>query len=126
MIKPGLIALIVTLLAYLTAQTIKGFFQKNKSFFTYGGNPSTHAASCAAFSTSVFLLEGPSLVFALSLLLTVIVVSDAVKLRQPVGQIATAVNKAHKTQLPESLGHTSFQVLTGLILGILIALLMLL
>jgi uncharacterized protein len=129
--EPGLNLLLSTLIAYLCAQAIKALIGARqgfsfKRFFSYGRMPSGHAATASAFATGVYILQGPSLLFAFCVFFAFIISSDAVKFRRPAGLTAAAVNRAHNAGLQESLGHTFPQVAAGLLLGILVAIILML
>jgi len=102
--------------------------------FRLGGMPSSHSAAVCAAATSIGLREGFSTsIFALAFGLSLIVMIDAQSVRRAAGQQARLLNqivdemfKAHRLsqeKLVEFLGHTRMEVLFGMILGILCALL---
>ena len=101
-----------------------------KVMFHTGGMPSSHTAFVISASTAIYFLEGVSNLFALSLIVCLIVMADAIGLRTAVGKQATLINriidefiksKTIKTErLYELLGHTPLQTLAGFILGILV------
>ncbi len=104
-----------------------------KEFDSYGGMPSSHAAfmgSALIESWQGFGINSP--IFALVMFLTFIVLRDAVGLRMTIGKHAHMINQL-VADLPDHLedkyphleprqGHTYAQVLAGLTLGIVIAL----
>src|SRR5690606_38438869 len=104
-----------------------------KEFDSYGGIPSSHAAfmgSALIESWQGFGINSP--IFALVMFLTFIVLRDAVGLRMTIGKHAHMINQL-VADLPDHLedkyphleprqGHTYAQVLAGLTLGIVIAL----
>lgn len=101
-----------------------------RRFVETGGMPSSHAASVMALSTCVGLREGvSSVLFAVSLYFSIVVMYDAAGLRRAAGRQATLLNRilnehikmpgAPHQQLRELLGHTPFEVLVGAIIGIL-------
>lgn len=106
-----------------------------KIFTTTGGMPSSHTAGVIALSTSVALIEGTqSLLFAISLGFSLIVMQDASGVRRAAGKTAATLNrlvdefvqKNHEVKpyeaLKELLGHTPLEVFCGMILGIIIPL----
>jgi len=126
------------LLAYALASLIKVFFHYLGTdkwdwmvFFRTGGMPSSHTASVTAMATSIYLLEGPSNLFMVCLIVASIVISDAIGLRRSVGKQAQVLNKMSQEirhfrtfrpkRVQELLGHTPKQALAGLVLGILVA-----
>jgi uncharacterized protein len=126
------------IIAYTVASIVKVFFYwlgtdewNLMVFFKTGGMPSSHMASVASMTTSVYLLEGASNLFMVSLIVSSIVLADAVGLRRSVGKQAKILNKVadefkhfrkfRTRRLYELVGHTPKQGLAGLILGILIA-----
>ncbi len=124
--------------AYLSASIIKILLKyiaydelDFMMFFRTGGMPSSHTASVTAMTTAIYFTEGTSNLFVLSLIVSMIIISDAVGVRRAAGKQAQIINKMvhdykyfkkFKTKrLYELLGHTPKQVLMGLILGILVA-----
>lgn len=101
-----------------------------RRFVETGGMPSSHAASVMSLSTCVGLREGfGSVLFAICLYFSLIVMYDAAGLRRAAGRQATLLNRilnehiqmpgAPHQQLRELLGHTPFEVLVGAVLGVL-------
>ncbi len=132
--------LVVALLACLSAQGLKLIIElvRNrkidiKYLVTTGGMPSAHSALVGALATSVGLTMGwSSPEFAIACLFAVIVMYDAAGVRQAAGKQAKILNQLvdelfqeehnlNEERLKELLGHTPFQVLVGLSLGISIA-----
>lgn len=132
--------LLVALLACLTAQGLKlaiELIRNRKVNFRYlvttGGMPSAHSALVGALATSVGLTMGwSSPEFAIACLFAIIVMYDAAGVRQAAGKQAKILNQLidelfqeehnlNEERLKELLGHTPFQVLVGLSLGISIA-----
>lgn len=132
--------LVVALLACLTAQGLKLIIElvRNRKvniryLVTTGGMPSAHSALVGALATSVGLTMGwSSAEFAIACLFAIIVMYDAAGVRQAAGKQAKILNQLidelfqeehnlNEERLKELLGHTPFQVLVGLSLGISIA-----
>ena len=127
---------------WLTAQVLKGFtgifrlkrFTVTEFLFGTGGMPSSHtAAVCAVVSACAIMFGVGSYQFALSGVLAMIVMRDAMGMRRQVGEHAKALNiifkelaDAHNdptlTQkaLAELVGHTPLQVFVGAIVGVLV------
>ena len=136
--------LMSAVVAWLSAQIIKiftGVFQNRKIslrvlLFSTGGMPSSHAAAVVALATAVDLSQGfGTPMFAVSGVLSVIVMIDASGVRYETGKQATIINRITKelfsgkmeeinTGLKELVGHTPFQVFMGFLLGISVAALM--
>ena len=131
--------LIVSVLACLMAQASKlvvEFVQHGKInirvLTTTGGMPSAHSAFVAALATGVGQRIGwSSPEFALAVVFAVIVMYDAAGVRQAAGKQARILNQIidelfqehphlNEDRLKELLGHTPFQVIVGLALGIVI------
>lgn len=84
-----------------------------------GGMPSGHASSFVAATTCVGLLEGfDSVVFALGVCFTLIVLYDSVNVRFIVGEQGKALNKIISRPIRIAEGHTITEVLFGILLGI--------
>jgi acid phosphatase family membrane protein YuiD len=101
-----------------------------RRFVETGGMPSSHAASVMALSTCVGLAEGfQSVLFAVSLYFSLIVMYDAAGLRRAAGRQAGLLNRilnehiqlpgAPHQQLRELLGHTPIEVFVGAVIGVL-------
>ena len=87
-----------------------------------GGMPSTHSAFVVSLSTIIYLVEGLSTSFVISIVLAVIVMRDAFGVRRSVGNEGKAIEKlfkAHKikSKFHYSIGHTPLQVTVGSIIG---------
>jgi acid phosphatase family membrane protein YuiD len=132
---------LVTLWSWLLSQIIKNaiYILKYKRFnfkllLTSGGMPSSHSATVSALVTAVGKIEGvSSSIFVVTLILAVIVITDAVGVRRAAGQQARILNlmleeyykegKVRQARLKELIGHTPFEVIIGCILGITVGLL---
>ena len=100
-----------------------------------GGMPSSHSSTVCALATAVAFEYGAgSFEFAISLIMAIIVMYDAMGVRRETGIQANLLNTIVLTfkemgrsefsatdKLKEFVGHTPLQVLAGAILGILIA-----
>lgn len=134
--------LVNALYAWLAAQVLKTIIYAvvNKSLdfqrlFGDGGMPSGHSATVTALATTAALSYGlASPVFAVSFILAIIVMHDAMGVRLEAGKHAKAINElmellgsdrvAPEEKLQEFLGHTPLQVLFGAILGFVISLIL--
>ena len=93
-----------------------------------GGMPSSHSAFVVALACIIYLQEGTTSAFAISLVLALIVIRDAFGVRRSVGMEGKAIEKLfrmHKirSRFHYSLGHTPAQVGVGALVGLVIALL---
>ncbi len=102
-----------------------------------GGMPSSHSATVCALATAAGMTYGgSSFEFAISVILAIIVMHDAMGVRRETGIQARVINEmleaftnmgkemSPEEKLKEFVGHTPLQVLAGAILGILIAVMM--
>ncbi len=125
--------------AWFNAQVLKTiiYWVVNKKFdiwrlFGDGGMPSGHSATVTSIAMISALIYGTgSFQFAISTMLAVIVCHDAMGVRQETGKQAKVLNEIMKSfdillkdalpevKLKEFVGHTPFQVFTGIIIGIL-------
>lgn len=100
-----------------------------------GGMPSCHSATVCALTTSIIINQGiHSPLFAMSAILSIIVMYDARGVRRETGLQATVLNEiidiveklgadvSYDEKLKEFIGHTPLQVLVGAIFGICVAL----
>ena len=100
-----------------------------KRFWETGGMPSSHSATVCGLAAAAAIREGfTSSVFALSLVLATVVMYDAMGVRQAAGQHDREINEIKKQlgdddsdNLPEKLGHRPTEVMSGAVLGIVIA-----
>jgi acid phosphatase family membrane protein YuiD len=131
--------LMVTLLAWAIAQTIKvalGVLRTKKFDFRWfigtGGMPSAHAAGSSALAIIIGLEYGfQTLVFALAAVFAMVTMFDAQGVRRSTGKQAELLNKIlddiywrgkiEETRLKELIGHTPIEVFMGSIIGILLA-----
>ena len=113
-------------------------FSLTELFFGTGGMPSSHAASVSALACACAIKDGVySHTFAISIVLALIVMRDAMGMRRQIGEHAKALNmlivkffstkndsETTEKMFTELAGHTPVQVFAGSILGVAIALLM--
>ncbi|MFI3230749.1 MAG: divergent PAP2 family protein [bacterium] len=134
--------IIISIVAWFIAQVIKIIIDcfKNKTFnpkliVSSGGMPSSHSSFVTSLSFSVGLQEGfNSTMFAITFVLSMIVMYDASGVRRAAGKQAKVLNifianfEKHgvkiDSKLKELLGHSPTEVLAGACLGILVAILM--
>jgi hypothetical protein len=98
-----------------------------------GGMPSSHSAIVTSLTTLIGKYEGVNTsIFALSLIMSLIVMYDACGVRRAAGKQAALLNKIMETKemsiievkekLVEVLGHTPIQVFVGALIGIIVGL----
>ncbi|MBT3298009.1 divergent PAP2 family protein [archaeon] len=97
-----------------------------KDFLVTGGMPSSHSAFVISLATILFLQEGFSSTFAVSLVLAVIVIRDAFGVRRTAGEEGMVlINIMKKLKMKQethfSLGHTPLQVFVGSLIGFLVS-----
>ncbi len=132
-------AFMAWLIACLVAQGLKilgGVIRQRRFDFRWligtGGMPSTHAAGVTALSVAVGDQAGyDSLIFAAVMAFTVITLFDAQGVRRWSGRQAQVLNKImedmyfkrriQEERLKELLGHTPFEVLVGMAIGVVTA-----
>ncbi len=130
------------LVACLVAQSIKillGVIRLRRFDFRWligtGGMPSTHAAGVTALSLSVGFLDGfNSPLFATALAFTFVTLFDAQGVRRWSGRQAQVLNKMmedmyfqrriQEQRLKELLGHTPIEVMAGVGVGVVTALIL--
>lgn len=132
--------LIIALIACLSAQALKLVVDLIKhqklnirALVTTGGMPSSHSALVSALATGIGMTTGwSSPEFAIATIFAIIVMYDAAGVRQAAGKQARILNQIidelfqenpefNEDRLKELLGHTPFQVIMGLLLGVVIA-----
>ncbi len=134
--------LISAMAAWLLAQFLKiftGFFKEQRFslkalFFGTGGMPSSHTATVASLCTACAIGQGfDSAVFAISVVLAIIVMIDAMGVRRETGKQSRALNiiieelfksdeNTFDTRFKELIGHTPLQVVFGFLTGVITAL----
>lgn len=129
--------LMSAVVAWLMAQIIKIFTGVYRDrhvnltvlLFSTGGMPSSHSASVLGLTTAAALRDGfGSSTFAISAILSIIVIIDAMGVRYETGKQSKMLNKIVKeiftdsehadTHFKEFIGHTPAQVFVGAGLGI--------
>ena len=128
---------------WFTAQAIKFVWQllrhgkfRPERLVGSGGFPSSHTSFIIATTTAIYLKNGVTDLFILSLVFSIVVMYDASGVRRQAGRQAQILNqiveyfskrnipvilKDREIALKELLGHTPVEVFGGLVLGILIA-----
>jgi hypothetical protein len=104
------------------------FFFRHKSLSWHdlvvtGGMPSSHSAFVVSLASMVYLEEGISTAFVISLVLALIVLRDAFGVRRTVGMEGKQIEKLlklHKlkSKFHYSMGHTPLQVVVGAAIGL--------
>ena len=100
-----------------------------------GGMPSSHSALVTAVALSIGFRDGfDTSVFALSVAIAMVIIYDAAGVRRQAGIHAERINEIMKNfienrifpeeDLKEMLGHTPFEVITGVLLGVLVSLIL--
>ena len=134
------IVIILPLFAALVAQISKMFIHTNhvgvsvKNLTAYSGMPSGHTALMTSLTTIVGLTQGVnSPIFALTLVMMILVVRDALGIRRYLGEHGKILNmlvkdldndhvlEKHYPHLLERVGHTPAQVLVGGVIGVTVA-----
>ena len=134
--------LVSAVVGWVVAQFLKTLidFALNKNFNAErlvgsGGMPSSHSATVCGLTTAAFLEYGAgSFEFAVSFVMSMVVMYDAIGVRRETGKQAKLLNsilmenplklnaEVLQEKLKEYVGHTHLQVLAGAILGIGLAL----
>lgn len=136
--------LVSAVMGWVVAQFLKTLidFALNKSFNAErlvgsGGMPSSHSATVCGMTTAAMLKYGVgSFEFAVSFVVSMVVMYDAIGVRRETGKQAKLLNsilnenplklklnaEVLQEKLKEYVGHTPLQVLAGAILGIGLAL----
>ncbi len=130
--KYFLIPIIISLVVHgikLLLDLTKGRFNWHKATH-YGGMPSSHAALVTSLATIIYLNQGLSAAFGLSVILAIIVMRDAIGFRGYLSEHGRILNKLIKDLpdeeeykypvLQETIAHTGVQIAIGGLLGILL------
>ncbi|MFH1662199.1 MAG: divergent PAP2 family protein [Candidatus Falkowbacteria bacterium] len=133
--------LLLPIISGFIAQIIKFLIKSNKkkanlkNLLAYSGMPSGHAAIIISLATIIFLEEGAnSPLFAVSVILAIIVIRDALGIRRYLGEHGKVLNVLVKDlkndevldqkypHLLERIGHTPAQIIVGALIGFFISL----
>jgi len=129
LIIPLAVTIVIQLIKIILDLT-KGKFSW-KSLTEYGGMPSGHTALIVSLTTLIALDLGvTNIFFAMSFILTILIIRDAVGLRRFLADHGKAINALVK-DLPddleykykiqeEQIGHTSWEVLAGALISIIL------
>jgi acid phosphatase family membrane protein YuiD len=133
--------LVVAIIANFIAQGLKPFIHYLayhtwdwRLMFSTGGFPSSHSAAVTALTTLVGIREGvASPLFAICVIFASLVFYDASGVRQEVGKHARTLNAVFDEfklwdrfdyrKFTELVGHSRFEVIGGILTGLLVALL---
>ena len=130
---------VIPLMSWAVAQVLKVIINycitrelNWERLFGDGGMPSGHSATVSAMATMAFLSFGAgSYQFALALMVAIIVTHDATGVRLETGKQAVVIKELMESieiltnkdlpevKLKEFVGHTPFQVMAGIGIGIL-------
>ena len=117
-------------LAWVITQTSKGAiisYKKKKVKWDYllatGHMPSSHSGIVSALVTAVYLDQGLTSLFAVSLVFALVVMRDSFGARFLIGEHAKIINKLAKTKLKEVTGHRFKEVVVGAIIGVIVSIL---
>ena len=130
--EPYLVAIFVAWFGAHIIKYVVSYVKKERrgfrsQLFTSGGMPSSHSATVMAVTTVIGFRDGiESGLFGLAILLSLIVMYDAVKVRRSSGEQGVALLELIKEQksnvkLPRlAKGHTPLEVIIGALLGVII------
>lgn len=129
--------ILLPLISMVLVQIIKVINKSNNQKFdlrtllSYSGMPSGHSAMVISLASIIGLVEGwDSSIFAISFILAIIVIRDALGIRQYLGEHGRILNilvkdlandkvlEEHYPHLLEKIGHTPIQVVAGAALGL--------
>ena len=125
--------LLAIILAGFGVQVVKliGLWFKHKSLswsdlVVTGGMPSSHSAFVISMVTIIYLVEGTSTAFAISIVFAMVVIRDAFGVRRTAGEEGLMINQIMKKlkikkKTHFAMGHTPLQVTVGSVLGFLVS-----
>jgi acid phosphatase family membrane protein YuiD len=114
------------LIAWAAAQVVLKIivfsWKKKKLFlkapFLSGGMPSGHSALVAALSTAIYINQGFTPLFIVTLILAALIIYDVlIKKRVIAGFLTVLAEKHPKKHLLDELGHGIKEVLVGVLIG---------
>ena len=123
-----IIVLITSQILKLATDGIRGNFDLQNIFISYGGFPSSHTAFSVSITTLIGLRFGwHAPLFAIALVFTLLIIRDAVSFRNILGKQARVCNSlreilpaGQKNNIPrlrERMGHSFLEVGGGIIWG---------
>jgi len=121
----GLIILIAMVLGHSVAQAIKlsiRLYRKGQVYYGSiledGDMPSVHSATVSAVTLSVFLFEGISPLFVVTLFFALLTMHDALHIWGLVGRHSIFLNSlGNKQNFKEDTGHSVAEVAVGILVG---------
>lgn len=125
--------LVLALVSQISCQTWKAVAASIRAgrvdlapLFSFGGFPSGHAAFTSSVTVGAGIHAGfDSAVFAVSLVFTIIILHDAIRVRGAVQRLGTAYNEDRRGRglpaLPLLHGHTVSEIIAGVLVGSLVA-----
>ena len=117
--------LLKPLISILTGQGFRPYL-----FITTGGMPSSHTSAVSALTISIAMTEGlDSSIFAICIIISLVIMNDATNVRLETGKQAKLLNEWSEIfskedwqispqNLKTMIGHSTAQVLGGLIIGL--------
>lgn len=130
MIDSGIIIFYAIALAFIASQGLKILIFMRKGDFhlkdvaVTGGMPSSHSAVVTSLALTIYLTEGFTPLFIITLVLAIVVIRDALGVRRTAGEEGMLLNQVIKKthlKLPPihySLGHKPKEVAAGIAIGI--------
>ncbi len=128
-------AWLVAQIIKIIVDTVKGGFRKERLYNTGGGMPSSHAATVTALAIITALTFGTdSFEFVMALFFCIIVICDARGVRFETQRLGRALNNLNEERqeegkqpldiikFKEKLGHTIPEIVFGMIIGVIAAL----
>ncbi len=127
-----LLVFVMVFASWATAEIIKFIVDASvnkradvRIFLGYGGFPSAHSALVSSLCTSLLLIQGFSVSFAISLVLAGIVLRDTVTIRQYIDrntkQIARLSRHLTKEETEiELISHSLMEISVGIAIGIVV------
>ena len=121
-----------TLISLIIAQGIKfliGTIKAGKAeyrlIYSNGSMPSSHSSILSTLSVMVGHFEGiDSIIWGITLVFSLLIIGDAMGIRTQSGKQAKVLNQlVGEKRLREQVGHKPTEVIGGIILGIIVALL---
>ena len=126
----GIPLFITVFLSWFISQTIKIIIYSIKKkklnlklYLTGSGMPSTHSATFAALAYGIFLSEGITNLFIVTLIFSLLVMREVIGFRtisiisNTINTILDSLNLSNK-KVNEDVGHTIKEVIVGIIIGL--------
>jgi acid phosphatase family membrane protein YuiD len=128
--RDAFLIIIMVAAAWIVAELMKffvNFFIKKKPnpgiFLAYGGFPSAHSALVSSLVCSIFIVDGLTVPFIISMVLALIVIRDTITIRENIDKNSRYILQLSNNRIKINLiSHSVIEIIAGILIGILVPL----